>query len=81
MVYCDRRLCILVAAAHELVWTNLRWAKLRSLPTRRTVATTMLSSKIKLKQMVNNVGNISIDKPSIVTVSLQFSIEVIGNCS
>ena len=39
----------------------------------------MLSSKIKLKQMLNNVGNITIYKSLIVTVFLQFSLEVIGN--
>ena len=37
----------------------------------------MLSSKIKLKQMLNNVGNITIYKLLIVTVSSQFSKEVL----
>ena len=54
----------------ELVWGNRRWVGLRSLQTFRTAITTMLSSKIKLKQTLNNVGNITIYKSSIVTVSL-----------
>ena len=41
----------------------------------------MLSSKIKLKQMLNSVGNITIYKSLIVTVFLQFSLEVIENRS
>ena len=43
----------------ELVWGNRRGAGLRSLQTYRTVITTMLSSKIRLKQTLNNVGNIT----------------------
>ena len=63
----------------EIVWSNRLRVGLRSLQTYRTVITTMLSSKIKLEQMLNNVGNITIYKSSIVTVFLQFLIEVIGN--
>ena len=63
------------------MWSNRRRAGLRSLQTYRTVITTMLSSKIKLKQTLNNVGNITIYKPLIVTVSLQFSIKATVNRS
>ena len=35
----------------ELLWGNRRWAGLRSLQTHRTVIETMLSNKIKLKQI------------------------------
>ena len=65
----------------ELVWGNRRRAELRSLQTYRTVITIMLRSKIKLKQTLNNVGNITVYKSLIVAVSLQFSIEAIGNRS
>ena len=65
----------------ELVWGNRRWAGLRILQTYRTVITTMLSSKIRLKQTLNNVGNTTIYKSLIVTVSLQFLIEAIVNRS
>ena len=62
MVYCDRRLAFEWRWRGELVWGNRRWAGLRSLQTYRTIITTMPSSKIKLKQMLNNVGNITVYK-------------------
>ena len=65
----------------ELVWGNCRLAVLRSLQTCGTVITTMISSKIKLKQTLSNVGNITIYKSLIVTLFLQFSVEAFGNHS
>ena len=53
----------------ELVWGNRRWARLRSLQTYRTVITIMLSSRIKLKQTLNDVGNIAIYNSSGVIES------------